>query len=146
MLVESLWWSVCERSAFRKFLFYIYFLVEKRERLTSIPYVSAGEDSGMQQQAGNDGGSGLNLLSGFSTADTRAVRRPRNGEQFRAALSDGEVRRRATTTSSLIIMPRATNYVTCSIFTPMARVPRVRTGDDKNVVSLSVFRDGSSCA
>jgi len=31
-----------------------------------------------------------------------------------------------------------------SIFTPMARVPRI--ADSKNVVSLSIFRDDSSCA
>jgi len=59
----------------------------------------------MRRQTGNDGGSGLNLLSGSSTADTRAVRRPRNGEQFRAlyliARRADEQRRRSRLLSCL---------------------------------------------
>lgn len=81
----------------------------------------------------------LNLLSGFSLADTNGASTSKRGT-ISCALSDREARRQVTT-SPLIIMPRATNYVTCfNIYTDGTYPAHVRSTGDESVLS-SAFRN-----
>lgn len=99
---------------------------------TSISIVDAGEE-----QTGDDDGFKLKLsYQNRLPEQVQTERRPQNGEQFSCVLSDRDVCRRVTS-PPLIIMPRATNYVTCSIFTPTARTMPHRSTDDENGCRLS---------